>query len=229
MKRKNSKKIKKPSGDSGYVNITDRGFTIEKIVYPENKEDLEDYILKRFIYNLKSNKTNIYNLKENPIRNDENDFDYTLNTFDGIEYLDLMEIFVNLGKGGFESASYKRNYGEFTDSLIQNIMKKSSKYQGVKSNKHLLVYPTDWRFRCGDPIIILTSYILSQIKHSFESIYYFVLDDNINGEIKKLFPYKSDYFNDFNDRIIRTKSSIVFNPKKTTIENDGSVSIPLGD
>lgn len=229
MKQKNNKRQTKPTGKSGYIhsgNNTNGGLAL--IEYPKNKEELEDFILERFIQNLDKNKTNTYNLKEKPLRNKENDFDYTLVTHNGLEYLDLMEIVVNKGKGSFNDASYQRNYGEFTDSLVKNILKKSNKYSGVRFEKHLLVYPTDWRYRCGESIIALVSYYLTQIDHCFKSVYYFALDSNKVGEIKKLAPYNKSFFKDFDFLKIRNKSSVVFNLEKVAFNKDGSFDVPIG-
>lgn len=232
MMSKSKKKPKKPTGAIGPVVITshNRSAAFRPIDFPKGKAEIERYIVKFVISGLRNTGTNFYNLVGDPVQNPEDDFDFTLPTKSGKEYLEFMEV-AALGHtgGSYDTAPGSYHHGELADHVYIKLMKKSKKY-GSPSHVpvHLLLYTTDWRFRLNPNVLKLIAYWCLRHEHSFKTILYFVPDDTTHGEAKIVYPVASESFANFDERTARNRISIIGDPTRLQVNSDGSIDFPLG-
>ncbi|MCI0487476.1 MAG: hypothetical protein L0229_12855 [Blastocatellia bacterium] len=229
---KSKKKPKKPTGTIGPIIITphDRSAEFCPIDFPTDKAEVERYIVPFVIDGLRKTGTNFYKLVENPIQNPEDDFDFTLPTESGKEYLELMEVAAldHFGKF-YDAAPASYNHGELADHVYTKLMAKAKKYGSLSHVPvHLLLYTTDWRFRLSQKVLALLAYWCLRREHSFKTILYFVPDDATHGEVKILYPIASESLANFDEQAARNTRSIIGDPTRLQVNPDGSVEIPLG-
>lgn len=162
----------KPTGIKKSIKIQhEDGKTIleEKIInFPKTKEKIEQFVMDRFIRSWREGLP--IDFIKNYYKNNENDFDFTIETLNGKKiYIDLMEIAI-LQKGGYDKAQSNHNVGEYVDFVVKNIMKKSNKYY-ANSDIFLLLYLTDDKFNLSNSILHCLSYQLNNLhKHVFHLI-----------------------------------------------------------
>jgi hypothetical protein len=101
-------KRRKPTGSTGFVSYREdgRGPRYQRLPFPESKADIERMILDGCLRALAGSGDNPYALAGEPAQNEENNFDFTLPTARGPEYLDLVEVAdLSRSKGSYEAAS----------------------------------------------------------------------------------------------------------------------------
>ncbi len=98
----------KPTGEIGHVSVDphSRDSDFVKVKFPTTKGEIEQYILDSAIDNVRQAGHNLYRLTSAAIQNVERDFDFTLPTDRGLQYLDLMEIKPPPGKYSDAPGSY---------------------------------------------------------------------------------------------------------------------------
>jgi hypothetical protein len=226
------RKPRKPTGTIGPIIIGphDRGVEFRPIDFPTDKAEVERYIMTFVISGLRKTGTNFYKLVGNPVQNPEDDFDFTLPTKSGKEYLELMEVAALDHVGGsYNAAPASYNHGELADYVYAKLMAKAKKY-GSPSHVpvHLLLYTTDWRFRLSQNVLALLAYWCLRREHLFKTILYFVPDDATHGEARIVYPIASESLANFDEQAARNRRSIIGDPTRLQVNPDGSVDIPLG-
>jgi hypothetical protein len=155
-------------------------------VLPDTKADIERRILSHARAAAETQGRSLYDLVSEPIQNAENDFDFTLETTSGRQYLDLVEVVL---AGGYEGASNAIEVGSFADQLWALVKKKSQKYGVPRRHRvHLLLYSTHWKFLPSDSVIDLLSLYCARKIHSFISIAIVVPIDHNTAQLWRVFP-----------------------------------------
>ncbi|MCH8081313.1 MAG: hypothetical protein IID52_02875 [Proteobacteria bacterium] len=228
----NSGSNRKPTGKIGpiTINLEDKTAEFQPLQFPKGKAKIEEFIFKFFIKGLGKAGRTFYKIVSYPTQNQENDFDFTLETEFGDEYLDLMEVapLEKIG-GSYEAASSSYNHGEMADWVWSKLISKSKKYGSASTpHIHLLLYSTDWRFRLSEGVIRLLAFWAITREHCFKTIIYFVPDDATHDEAKIISPCDHDLFKGYDEEAARSRKSLIGNPEKIRQEGNGSFSIPLG-
>jgi len=225
------RRSKKPSGTIGSIIMrsADQKAEFQPISFPKDKAEREQFIVKFFTQVLRRSGKYPDELIGDPIQNLESDYDFTLKTVSGTEYLELMEVAPLEGVGGsYQKAPGSYNHGELADFIYEKLIAKSTKYHArALPPIHLLLYTTDFRFVVTKNVLFLVGYLCQQTKHSFKTIIYFVPYDATHGEAKKLYPLPSKAFKDFDVQATRHRISMLGDPTKINVKPDGSVEIPL--
>jgi hypothetical protein len=169
------RKPKKPRGKMGVVQLSQnrKDALIVEFTLPASKEEIESFVLEEMINSIKRTGVDPYQLLSVPIQNSENDFDFTLHTATGIEYLDLLEVApLENFRGAYENAPSVYKVGELADAILYQISKKNQRYD-AHCEIHLLLYSTDWRFYLEPEVLMFLSYQCSSMDLTFKSIVYF--------------------------------------------------------
>lgn len=221
---------RKPTGKIGPIHMTGgKASQFQPVGFPQTKADIEAKILAFTLRSLPSLAADLYRLAAEPIQNPEQDFDFTLPTVDGDEYLDLMEVAPLRQVGGsYERASGSYRHGDFADHIWNGIDAKSRKY-GVATRTpiHLLLYTTDWRFLVADNVLDLVAFAALKRKHVFKSMVYSAPMDEETAFVVRVFPPPESDFADFNEARQRARVTMLGDPSRMTANPDGSVEIPL--
>jgi hypothetical protein len=221
---------KKPTGQIGplLTIARDRSSSFTPIKWPESKLELERYILAHAVRSAANAGSNLYDLSGEPKQNPEQDFDFTLQTARGLEYLDLMEIAPLAWVGGpHHKAPASYNHGEFSDAIYEQVLIKSRKYGSPSVPIHLLLYPTDWRLRVSVGVQNLLSYMCRLSDHSFKTIVYYSPDDQETGEVIQIYPRPSESFKQFSEAQARNRATMLGDFSRVTVEKNGTVRVPL--
>ena len=184
----------KPSGDSGPTRLSGSGeVDWQKLNFPADKPQLEEMIMGIFVGSLPKQGGNcpdevtflrVLSYKQNQ----EYDLDFTLKTDRGDKLIDLMEIApLKQLQGEYREASGAYTVGEFSDYIVEEIMKKALKYGALK-HILLLCYDTHWAFRPSETVFNLIRVALLSRHHPFERVYHFSPIDSTFGAIEKLYP-----------------------------------------
>src|SRR4051812_1734477 len=92
---------------------------------PDQKDQIEMAILRQALDAASAQQIELYDLQEEPIQNAENDFDFTLRTPAGNEFLDLVEF---VAAGGYTKAPSRYNVGDMAERLFDLVRMKARKY-----------------------------------------------------------------------------------------------------
>src|SRR6266849_5170275 len=94
MSRKRRRPSRKPTGKIGHLSLDPTALTADFVTvnFPSRKTEIEQYVLDCAITTARKTNHNFYRLTGAPLRNAEQDFDFSLPTESGTEYLDLMEM-----------------------------------------------------------------------------------------------------------------------------------------
>ena len=220
----------KPTGKLGHLNIShDRPSIFQTMEFPKTKSEIEQLIMDGTLRSENGVMKSFYNLTQAPIQNSENNFDFTLQTKVGIEYLDLMEILpFNWVGGPHEKAPASYNNGDFADSVYKEIKKKTARYRGSKNMYlHLLLYHTDWKLRLSKGVQQLVAYFCLRDKLFFKSIVIYSPDDKFTGTIKILYPHPPHAFTNFNEQAARQRATLLGDFTKIEMNENGTVTVPL--
>lgn len=193
--------------------------------FPRTKEDIEQHLLDSMLCASKKSGLNPYHLVGIPDKNPENDFDFTLPTVAGDEYLDLMEVApLDVYRCTHETAPTSYVNGKFADVIMDKVLAKSSGYgRSPKSAIHLLLYSTDWKFNLT---VGLTDLLAFQCRrgsadHCFKTIfYYYALDDN-EGRVIPVFPRPPEDFIHFDAPRARLTKTFLGGPANMKVSDDG--------
>lgn len=210
----------KPTGTSGLFRTTvDQSGTVsgafEKIAFPESKDDVEDLFASRFIQSMNKHLATAGEkfILADPIRNVENDFDFTVTTSGGPAYLELLEAAPLTGKYENAPASYKPY--DYAQSVLAEIQKKSAKYPktGVR-DIFLLVYVTHWTFVLSETTVACLRYWLSRQPTVFRAVFSFSLFNAEEGTPRWLSPVPPELIGDFNPEIVKENVCLNLDPRK---------------
>ncbi len=185
--------MKKPTGTTGSIRITSKDTSFNKIIFPNAKEDIELFIMERFVENI--NKQGVFFKFTSFSQNSQDDFDFSVETTNGKSDIDLMEI-ATLGKSSHELASNQYNDLEFSRNILKKILEKSTKYKSNKSSLFLLLYSTNFKFNLSELVIQHLQYLLNRDTHCFKMIFYFSLLDGKEGYTRLLFPSEIKEFDE---------------------------------
>ncbi len=176
----------------------------EKVPFPEYKDDIEEFVAKRFIGAMNRNlfKDGDTFILANPVRNVENDFDFTVSTPNGPAYLELLEAAPL--NGAYENASAEYKSYDHAKFVFDAIQKKSARYpsSGVQ-DIFLLVYVTDWKFVFSTSVIACIRVWLSKQKTVFRAIFYFGVSSAELEMPRWLYPVPPDLFKNFDPETIK--------------------------
>lgn len=217
----------KPRGRIGWLALGPAPKFVD-IMLPPTKAAIERYIFQRTLDNAQQLGIDLFSLTGPPLQNQEADFDFTLPTVYGNEYLDLVEIMPPnwvRGKHGDAPGSYRN--GAFADAVFTVIRAKSVKYglaRGGPTNVHLLLYPTDWRLRISDSVQIILSCRLSHEPLGFKSIVVYQPDDDVNGVVTRLHSQESQQPSALEAESLRSRITLLADLTDFQVEADGSVS-----
>lgn len=195
--------MKKPTGTTGSIRISPNNIFFKRIILPDAKEDIENFVMERFVEDTNKRNAPFKFISYN--QNKQDDFDFCVETTIGKSNLDLMEVAL-LHKGGHESAGNKYHDLEFGKNIFNKISKKSKKYGNKKQPIILLLYPTDFKFNFSELAMQYLQYLLNKEDHCFIMVFYFSLLDNQEGYAQLLFPSE---INDFDEE--RYKNNITIN------------------
>jgi len=215
---------RKPTGRTGYHAPGGDGVEFHELVFPDSKEEIEDFIVEAAIKAAASSDEVFPALLGPPGRNPENHFDYTIETGSDAEYLELMEVVVLPKKSeGYEDGATRYDPREMADQVWKQIKRKSRKYGARRQALHLLLYATDWRFELSPVVVELLSCLLARRHHVFRTIF-FVSPNKTT--VDPLFPVK---LTEEDCKAIEAKRSIAIRPDPTRGEKHGpnAISLPL--
>lgn len=197
-----NKFMKKPTGTSGFMRISPKDISFKKTIFPDSKEEIEVFIMERFVENTNNQDAPFKFISF--VQNEQNDFDFSVETIFGKNDIDLMEIAI-LDKNGYSLVNNQCNDIEFSRSILKKIKSKSVKYGNKKLPLSLLLYATDFKFNLSELVIQHLQYLLNKEGHCFKMIFFFSLLDNKNGYSRLLFP--SD-INEFDENRYRNNITI---------------------
>ena len=213
----------KPTGTSGPFRATiDQHGSVsgsfEKIDFPESKDDVEDFFASRFIRLMNKHLavSGERFILADPVRNVENDFDFTVVTPNGPAYLELLEAAPLTGKYESAPASYKPyDYAQF---ILGEILKKSTKYPktGVQ-DIFLLVYVTHWTFVLSETTVACLRYWLTQQPTVFRAVFSFSLFNAEEGAHRWLSPVPPELIHGFNPEAVRENVCLNLDPRKAEV------------
>jgi hypothetical protein len=160
---------RKPRGINGLLRLTTgRPPEFLRVEHPDEKDAIERSILAGGINAAVAQSVPLYELVGEPVQNEENHFDFTLPTAHGDEYVDLVEVVL---PGGYEAAPSSYGVGAFADHMFALVKKKAKRYgMRRRSNVHLLLYSTDWKFLPSESVIALLSLYCYRRPHGFKTI-----------------------------------------------------------
>lgn len=197
----------KPTGVTGPVRISQEGASFRPVVFPKTKEEIEHFIVQGFVSNFCKEALSILSFEQN----EQNDFDFTLQTNLGQKYLELMEIApLEKIRGSYADAPSSYNAYEFAQTILAKILSKSSRYTGLKTPPvMLLLYVTDWAFTLSETVNALLQYWLIKNKHAFQCVFAFKPRSENSGTVSILFPTPPDFWAGFDPE--RARNTIVHN------------------
>jgi hypothetical protein len=142
----------KPSGTSGFfqVRANEQGDISGAFVptpYSTEKAEIERQMVVSFISSMNKNLATSCEefFLSNPKQNQENNIDFTVDSPNGLAYLELMEIAPLKGPYTTAPSSYKPY--EFAKAVLAGIKQKSDHYAGTQGRDiFLLLYITHWSF-----------------------------------------------------------------------------------
>lgn len=204
---------KKPTGDIGVI-VIDPGkgtVTYDPVKFPVTKVEIEEFIVKPFIHSGRSSGLFNFQLKGDPIRNELDDFDFTLPTKGGKKYLELMEVApLEHIQGTYENAPNSYNEFDFAKYIYQKIIGKSNRYRGsTEIDINLLIYVTHWTFVLSKNIIALLQYWTLQDEHCFKDIFYFSHLSPTEGITSVIYPTDKELFKDFDENLYRDNQAVL--------------------
>jgi hypothetical protein len=233
-KKRRGGRTQKPRGKMGHLQLgsaKDPG-SVEfvPIELPRSKPEIEEWILAAALSAAGKATLKLYDLTGEPVQNREQDFDFTLPTPRGAEFLDLVELApLQALAGQYDNARSAYRIGDIAEQAYRPIRAKSHHYRAVNSpcTMHLLAYTTDWRLRLPKPAQNLIRFWLSTEPHGFRTISYFAPDSADDGEISILYPTPHTALDGFNEADVANTPVVSIDLSAPTILPDGSVEFRL--
>ena len=169
-------RTKKPRGKMGHLQLGSAkdpdSVEFVPIELPRSKPEIEQWILAAALSAAGKAMLKPYDLTGEPVQNPEQDFDFTLPTPRGAEFLDLVELApLQALAGRYDNARSAYRIGDIAEQAYRHIRAKSDHYRAVNSSctMHLLAYTTDWRLRLPEPAQNLIRSWLSTEPHGFRT------------------------------------------------------------
>lgn len=221
------RKHRKPTGELGSLRVSFGAATYFVAEVPETKDEIENWVLDRALSASSSRGSVLYQLMGAPVRNLENDFDFTLPTARGEEYLDLMEAVDLRRRAGYQNVPTSYNIAQMADAVFDKVMEKGRKYGTPARAIHLLLYSTDSRFFLRREVLDVIAFHASRYEHCFATIKYVYPDSNGTSLIDEVFPRPAAPVVTFDPGRAATTWTVFGDLRKATVEPDGSVTIPV--
>jgi len=194
--------------------------------FPSPKAEIEQYILDRVLETDRKTGRNFYNLANTPTMNPEQDFDFSLPTVTGLEYLDLMEIKTTQGPYGSAPASYW--VWDFAEATYGQLLKKAATYGPNQYDAiHLLLYSTDWRYHPDVGVLELLKIWLAHGRNCFRTVRYYAPDSQTSGELFSVFPSLPEERRAIDVKELKERAIMPADFSRLRVEKDGSVSAPI--
>jgi hypothetical protein len=214
----------KPSGTSGFfqVRANEQGDISGAFVptpYSTEKAEIERQMVVSFISSMNKNLATSCEefFLSNPKQNQENNIDFTVDSPNGLAYLELMEIASLKGPYTTASSSYKPY--EFAKAVLAGIKQKSDHYAGTQGRDiFLLLYVTHWSFIPSSSTLACLRYWLARQSHRFRAIFSFYLLDPSEGVPQWIFPYPPDLLCSFDPEVIRDDVCLNLDPRKFEVD-----------
>ena len=217
----------KPTGTSGsfHVQINPDGSasgSFVPVTFSKSKSEIEQQVADQFI---KSMDAHPVQEKEKfflsaPRLNQENDFDFTVDSPQGEASLELMEIAPL--KGSYKDAPTPYNVYDFSKTIFQGILSKSQSYpQKMAKDLFLLVYVTHWSFTLSKLVIACLRYWCASTPLAFRAIFYYAPRGN-SGLHDQIYPVSSEILNDFDPEKVRAEFCLNLDPRTWYVQGKGS-------
>jgi hypothetical protein len=190
---------------------------------PDDKAEIEKTVLARTLEAAVAQKVKLYELAGDPVQNEENDFDFSLPTADGLEYLDLVEY---VASGGYAKSAASYRVGDMVDRMFDLVRMKARKYgENRKSVTHLLMYSTHWKFLPSETVIELMRHLCATRKHGFKTVAVVAPTIGDSVAVWKCFPMDDGKsLTALRESAIRRSVVHQFDPRAARAMADGSVS-----
>lgn len=184
--------MRKPTGKIGQTLLSSEKVDFEPIPFPNSKQEIEKFIGRVFLQN--SDKLLPFKLIGYGL-NDIDDFDFNLNTSEGLKYLELMEIApLEHLRGSYDNVPNSYKPYEFAKYIFFKISTKSKRYSGVKKTDiYLLTYITHWAFIVSNTVSALLCHWLSESESSFKGAFIYSPINATEGIIQQLIPKPSNF------------------------------------
>jgi hypothetical protein len=210
----------KPSGTSGFfqVRANEQGDISGAFVptpYSTEKAEIERQMIVSFISSMNKNLATSGEefFLSNPKQNQENNIDFTVDSPNGLAYLELMEIAPL--KGPYTTAPSIYKPYEFAKAVLAGIKKKSDHYARTHGRDiFLLLYVTHWSFIPSSSTLACLRYWLARESHRFRAVFSFYLLDPSEGVPQWIFPYPPDLLCSFDPEVIRDDVCLNLDPRK---------------
>jgi len=213
-------KHKKPTGNKGSINFTrdedKSSLSWQKIRFPTDKVEIEKVFCDWYLKKLRDSGLRDISV----VKNEENDFDFTMKLPFGEVYLDLAEIVLGSQKySPYENKSKKVDNAQFASAVVKIVDVKSIKYSALSRVPiHLLLYTTHWRFMPSDVLIRLLQYDLNRTNHRFDSICLICPLGTDDSLLWTLYPAPRSNLTGIDFESIRKQSYYVLDPGDFHIE-----------
>lgn len=180
----------KPTGELGMAVQFPSGasFVLEEL--PGRKDEIEKWVLDRACLAATSYGKDPWHLAEPPRQNPERGFDFELGTSEGIEDLDLMEVVLFPGVGGYENLLPDYSVEEMARATVGRVLGKSRHYGRPTRPVHLLMYSTDWRTMLVPPVLDRLAVLLAAAEHVFRTVWYSFPNSRRGGILEPVAPRK---------------------------------------
>jgi hypothetical protein len=214
----------KPTGDIPFVRVGGGQVEELRVDLPSSKPEIEDWILTRTLRSADREGVPLFG-GFRPDQNPEDDFDYTIQTPYGIQYLDLMEVFVGT-TGPHSSAPAAFDGRKRAEEIADAVMNKSESYGQPARPLHLLLYSTDWRLSLHPPVAEILAVALSTRPHVFETIVYFGPLDGDGGFVFRMWPLTGEVLAEY-ERCAQSVSQVILLDLKAAEIGEDGVSLSL--
>lgn len=213
------KKPHKPTGETGPVQMTVTAdgakAEFQKLEFPSAKDEIEAFIVGGFLRAAPS--TGVFPEGCTAEQNPESDLDFTLICPDNQpRKMDLMEIApLEDVQGSYAAAPDRHRPYDFAEKILGKITGKSDKYGAAgKTEFHLLMYKTDWKFTISETVVSLLQYWTVTTPHNFAGIYLYMPIDETGGVSNLIYPTPAEFWDGFDPEAFRNNEVINLDPKE---------------
>lgn len=182
---------------------------------PKSKIEIERLTVDRFLssMNLHLAQSGERFFLSNPVANEENDFDFTVQSTNGKAFLELMEIAPL--HGPYDEAPNLLNIYDFSQVIFEGILHKSQRYpNNMTSDLFLLVYVTHWTFTLSDEVISCLRYWCARTNLVFRAVFSFQSFNDDSGTPNWIFPVPPDLLADFDPEKVQKTTVLNLDPRK---------------
>ena len=195
---------RKPTGESGVTKISTgpdgARAEFEQLEFPKTKDQIEKLIVSNFLRLAPS--TGVFSFPDCAVeQNPESDLDFTLKCDDKkARKLELMEVApLEHLRGSYEAAPTSYKPYDFARYILEKALGKSKKYgSSNRTELHLLIYITDWRFILSESVTALLQYWTLTTPHNFAGIYVYMPITKAEGIPQLIFPTPRKHWKSFN-------------------------------